>query len=46
MSRFILVAAMPYMQHDWDVSSDTQAGKLFNFVMKEVQRYYKKVPVA
>lgn len=46
MSRFILVAAMPYMQHDWDVSSETQAGKLFNFVMKEVQRYYKKVPVA
>ncbi|MDW3024603.1 MAG: hypothetical protein R8N50_02860 [Alphaproteobacteria bacterium] len=42
MARFILVAAMPYMRRDWAVSSDTQAGKLFNFVMNEVQRYYKK----
>ncbi|MDW2974523.1 MAG: hypothetical protein R8M70_00475 [Alphaproteobacteria bacterium] len=42
MARFILVAAMPYMQRDWAVPADTQAGKLFNFVMNEVQRYYKK----
>ncbi|MBQ7949877.1 MAG: hypothetical protein IJ276_02730 [Alphaproteobacteria bacterium] len=42
MSRFVLVAAMPYMQRDWAMPADTQAGKLFNFVMKEVQRYYKK----
>ncbi len=42
MARFILVAAMPYPGGDWGVPSDTLAGKLFNFVMKEVQRYYKK----
>lgn len=42
MARFVLIAAMPYMQRDWAVPSDTQAGKLFNFVMNEVQRYYKK----
>ena len=42
MARFILVAAMPYPQNDWAVPLDTMAGKLFNFVMTEVQRYYKK----
>ena len=42
MARFILVAAMPYLRYDWKVPSDNMAGKLFNFVMKEVQRYYKK----
>lgn len=42
MARFILVSAMPYVQKDWNISSDTMAGKLFNFVMTEVQRYYKK----
>lgn len=42
MARFVLVAAMPYMQRDWAVPATTQAGKLFNFVMTEVQRYYKK----
>lgn len=42
MSRFILIAAMPYIQRDWTVPSDTMAGKLFNFVMNEIQRYYKK----
>lgn len=42
MARFILVAAMPYMNASWTVPSDDMAGKLFNFVMKEVQRYYKK----
>ena len=42
MARFVLVAAMPYMQRDWAMPPITQAGKLFNFVMNEVQRYYKK----
>ncbi len=40
MARFILVAAMPYLDKNWSVPSDTMAGKLFNFVMTEVQRYY------
>ena len=42
IARFILVAAMPYKKASWDIPSDTMAGKLFNFVMKEVQRYYNK----
>ena len=42
MARFVLIAAMPYLREDWKVPADTVAGKLFNFVMKEVQRYYKK----
>lgn len=42
MARFILVSAMPYLQKDWNIPSDTLAGRLFNFVMTEVQRYYKK----
>ncbi len=42
MARFVLIAAMPYMQRDWAMPTNTQAGKLFNFVMNEVQRYYKK----
>ena len=42
MARFILIAAMPYLREDWHVPSNTTAGQLFNFVMKEVQRYYKK----
>lgn len=41
MARFILIAAMPYVQRDWAVPADSMAGKLFNFVMNEVQRYYK-----
>ncbi len=40
MARFILVAAIPYLDRNWSVPSDTMAGKLFNFVMTEVQRYY------
>lgn len=43
MARFILIAAMPYVNVDWEVPSDTMAGKLFNFVMTEIQRYYKRV---
>lgn len=42
MARFVLVSAMPYMQRDWAMPTTTQAGKLFNFVMTEIQRYYKK----
>lgn len=42
MTRFILVSAMPYLQQDWKVPSDNLAGRLFNFVMTEIQRYYKK----
>ena len=42
MAEFILVSAMPYVQRNLDIPSDTMAGKLFNFVMNEVQRYYKK----
>ncbi len=42
LARFVLIAAMPYPQRDWTVPRDTLAGRLFNFVMTEVQRYYKK----
>lgn len=42
MARFILVSAMPYSYADWSVPTDTMAGKFFNFIMKELQRYYKK----
>ena len=42
MARFILVAAIPYMQRDWALPPTSQAAKLFNFVMTEVQRYYRK----
>lgn len=42
MARFVLVAAMPYLKSTWSVPSDTISGQLFNFVMKEIQRYYKK----
>lgn len=42
MARFILVSAMPYMQTDWEITDNTQSARLFNFVMREVQRYYKK----
>ena len=41
MARFILVSAMPYRKSTWNAPTNTTAGKLFNFVMKEVQRYYK-----
>ena len=42
MARFILVAAMPYSHNDWKINTDTMAGKFFEFIMKELQRYYKK----
>ena len=42
MANFVLVAAMPYGHRGWSVPVDTLSGRLFNFVMTEVQRYYKK----
>jgi hypothetical protein len=42
MARFVLVSAMPYSSNDWKENSDDPAAKIFNFVMTEVQRYYKK----
>ena len=42
MARFILVTAMPYSNAEWVVPTDTMGGKFFNFIMKELQRYYKK----
>lgn len=42
MARFILVAAMPYSHANWHVNTETMAGKFFEFIMKELQRYYKK----
>ncbi len=42
LARFILVSAMPYMQTDWAIDEDTQSARFFNFVMREIQRYYKK----
>lgn len=42
MARFVLVSAMPYMERGWAVPQTSMSGKLFNFVMNEVQRYYKK----
>ena len=42
MAKFILVSAMPYSYADWTVNTDTMSGKFFNFIMKELQRYYKK----
>lgn len=42
MARFILVAAMPYRKNEWTAPTNTTAGKLFDFVMKEVQRYHKQ----
>ena len=42
MAKFILVSAMPYSDSNWKVNTDTMSGKFFNFIMKELQRYYKK----
>lgn len=42
MARFILVSAMPYMNGNWEVPYEGVPGKLFNFLMKELHRYYKK----
>lgn len=42
MARFVLVAAMPWMNSDRKLSGDSLAVRLFNFVMKEVSRYYSR----
>lgn len=41
MTRFILVSTVPY-RIEYAVPGDTMPTKLFNFVMKELQRHYKK----
>lgn len=42
MARFILVSAMPYTRAGAKVSGDGLGARLFNFVMKEVYRYYNR----
>lgn len=42
MAKFILISAMPYMNGNWEIKKTDVSGKLFNFVMKELHRYYKK----
>ena len=42
MAKFLLVTAMPYTYVNWSVPDDNMAGKFFKFIMKELQRYYKK----
>lgn len=41
MARFILVSSMPYKDTGWKVTGEDTAQKLFNFVMKELQRHYR-----
>lgn len=42
MTRFILISAVPYSNGNWEVDCPGVPGKFFNFVMKELHRYYKK----
>lgn len=42
MAKFILVSAMPYTNGNWETPCPGIAGRFFNFVMKELHRYYKK----
>ena len=42
MAKFLLVSAMPYTYINWSVPDDNMPGKFFKFIMKELQRYYKK----
>jgi hypothetical protein len=42
MVKFVLVSAVPYSNGNWEVKCDGMPGKLFNFVMKELHRYYRK----
>ncbi len=39
MTTFILVSALPYKNPGWEIPTNTVAGKLFTYVMKEQQRY-------
>ncbi|MBN1325220.1 MAG: hypothetical protein JW974_03310 [Alphaproteobacteria bacterium] len=42
MTKFILISAMPYMNGNSEMPNENVSGRLFNFVMKELQRYDKK----
>ncbi|MDR0741539.1 MAG: hypothetical protein LBF28_02085 [Rickettsiales bacterium] len=42
MAKFILVSAMPYTNGNWETPCPGMPGKFFNFVMKELHRYYRK----
>ncbi|MCQ2562543.1 MAG: hypothetical protein MJ158_02945, partial [Alphaproteobacteria bacterium] len=42
LAKFILVTAMPYSNSNWSINTEKMPGKFFNFIMKELQRYYKK----
>ena len=42
MARFILVSALPRARAGANIPGDDLATRLFNFVMNEVYRYYKK----
>ena len=42
MARFILVSALPRASAGTNIPGDDLATRLFNFVMNEVYRYYKK----
>ena len=42
MARFILVSAMPYNYCEFDINTDTMAGKFFCFIMNELYRLYRK----
>ena len=42
MAKFVLVSALPYTYPNWSVPSNNMPGKFFKFIMKELQRYYKK----
>lgn len=41
MARFILISTMPYKSVDWQIAGNGVSERLFNFVMKELQRHYK-----
>ena len=42
MARFVLVSALPRARGDANMPGDDLTTRLFNFVMNEVYRYYKK----
>ena len=42
MARFVLMTAMPYAASAEKIPGNTTAVKLFNFIMSEVGRYYKR----
>ncbi len=42
MARFVLVSALPRARAGANIPGDTLAIRLFNFIMNEIDRYYKK----